>query len=174
MTNTEKALNDFGELVIKSAQKRLVDSNSNASKRLSNSLRYEAKVNKNSIEFDFYAEDYWKFVDQGVKGKASSVKAPNSPFRFGTGTGKKGGLTSAIDKWVIRKGFGNVRGKDGRFITRAQMVKAIARSIYMRGIAPTHFFSKAYEEQFPKLADKLEQSYGTDLEEFLIKNIKTW
>jgi hypothetical protein len=35
-------------------------------------------------------DDYGQFVDQGVKGKVHQ-QSPNSPFKFGSGTGKKGG-----------------------------------------------------------------------------------
>jgi len=170
-TQTQKALDQFGAMVIQKARERLKAGGSNASGDLSASLRFESKVTPNAIQFDFYAEDYWKFVDKGVKGKASSVKAPNSPYRFGSGTGKKGGLTAGIDKWVIRKGLTNVRGADGRFIPRKQMVRMIARSVYMKGIRTTEFFSKPFEEQFKLLQDVVGEKYGNDLEEFLKKNL---
>jgi len=112
MTITD-ALNEFGQLVIDKARKRLADGNTNASGGLSKSLRYDAKVSKRSFEFDFYAEDYWKFIDAGAKGKASSTKAPKSPYRLGSGTWRKGGLTAGIDKWVIRKGISVTRRKGG-------------------------------------------------------------
>ena len=174
MTNkqTEQALQQFGAMVISKARDRLKSGGINASGNLSSSLRFESSVSKNSIAFDFFAEDYWKFIDKGVKGKASSQKAPNSPYRFGTGTGKKGGLTSAIDKWVIRKGLANVRGKDGRFITRKEMVRMIARSVYMKGIRTTEFFSKPFEEEFKILQNIIGEKYGNDLEEFLKKELK--
>jgi hypothetical protein len=170
MTITD-ALNEFGQRVIEKARKRLADGNTNASGGLSKSLRYDAKVSKRSFEFDFYAEDYWKFIDAGVKGKASSTKAPKSPYRFGSGTGRKGGLTAGIDKWVIRKGISGTRGKDGRFLNRKELVRAIARSVYMTGIRPTEFFSKPFEDEYKKLEASIGDVYGKDIEEFLKKNL---
>lgn len=168
----EKTFQEFGDYVIAKAKANLKSSNKSASGKLSESLDYELKVGANSIEFDFFAQDYWKFVDKGVKGKTSSAKAPNSPYQFGSGTGKKGGLRSAIDKWVIQKGLNNVRDKQGRFINRKQMVSMISSAIYNRGLRPTEFFSKPFEEGFKQLPDEILEAYGKDLDKFLIKEIE--
>jgi hypothetical protein len=168
----EKTFQEFGEYVIAKAKANLKSANKSASGNLSESLDYELKVSPNSIQFDFFAQDYWKFVDKGVKGKTSSAKAPNSPYQFGSGTGKKGGLRSAIDKWVIRKGLTNVRDKQGRFINRKQMVSMISSAIYNRGITATQFFSKPFEEGFKQLPDEILEAYGKDLDKFLIKEIE--
>jgi hypothetical protein len=168
----EKTFQEFGDYVIAKAKANLKSAKKSASGNLSESLDYELKVSANSIQFDFYAEDYWKFVDKGVKGKISSAKAPNSPYQFGSGTGKKGGLRSAIDKWVIRKGLTNIRDKQGRFVNRKQMVSMISSAIYNRGITSTQFFSKPFEEGFKQLPDEILEAYGKDLEKFLIKEIE--
>lgn len=168
----KKTFEEFGNYVIEKAKSNLKKDGKNASGKLIDSLDFEFKQNKNSIEFDFYAEDYWKFVDKGVKGKTSSAKAPNSPYQFGSGTGKKGGLTSAIDKWVIRKGLTNTRNEKGQFINRKQMVSMISRAIYNRGLKTTEFFSKPFDEGFKKLPDEILESYGQDLNKFLIKELE--
>jgi hypothetical protein len=168
----QKTFQEFGDYVIAKAKSNLKSSGKNASGKLIESLEYDLKVNENSVEFDFYAEDYWKFVDKGVKGKFSSAKAPNSPYQFGSGTGKKGGLRSAIDKWVIRKGLNNVRDKQGRFINRKQMVSMISSAIYNRGLSATQFFSKPFEEGFKQLPDEILEAYGKDLDKFLIKELE--
>jgi len=100
--NVQQALNEFGASVVERARMNLKVGGRygthNASGQLSKSLDYKAKENKNSIEFDFYAEDYWKQLDYGTKGSESSSKAPNSPYRANASR-------AAIDKWVIRKGI---------------------------------------------------------------------
>ena len=168
----KKTFEEFGEYVIQKAKANLKKSGKTASGKLGDSLKYEFKVNQNSVEFDFFAEDYWKFVDKGVKGKFSSSKAPNSPYQFGSGTGKKGGLRSAIDKWVIRKGLQNVRNEKGQFINRKQMVSMISRAIYNRGLSATQFFSKPFDEGFNNLPDEILEAYGKDFDKFLIKEIQ--
>lgn len=170
---TKKTFEEFGNFVIAKAKQNLKNDGKNSSGNLFDSLEFQFKQNQNSIEFDFYAEDYWKFVDKGVKGKTSSAKAPNSPYQFGSGTGKKGGLRSAIDKWVIRKGLTNVRDKQGRFVNRKQMVSMISSAIYNRGLTATGFFSKPFDEAFNKLPDEILEAYGKDFDKFLIKEIET-
>lgn len=171
-----KALNEFGQLVIERAKANLKKGGKygshNASSSLSNSLSFKLQSNPNSIEFDFYAEEYWKFLDYGVKGKVSSAKAPNSPFKFGSGTGKKGGLRASIDKWVIRKGLAGTRDKKGKFMTRKQMVSMISRSIYLKGTPETKFFRDAFEKSYATLDDTLVEKYGLDLETFLKFTLK--
>ena len=172
----QKTFKEFGDYVIAKAKSNLKSGGKygsyNASGKLSESLDYDLKVNENSIEFDFFAEDYWKFVDKGVKGKISSAKAPNSPYQFGSGTGKKGGLRASIDKWVVRKGLSNIRDKQGKFINRKQMVSMISSAIYNRGLRTTEFFSKPFDEAFKELPDEILEAYGKDLDKFLIKEIE--
>jgi hypothetical protein len=177
--NVQAALNEFGKLVIERAKSNLKKGGKygshNTSNKLTDSLRFETKEMPRSIGFDFYAEDYWKFLDYGVKGKISSAKAPNSPYQFGSGTGKKGGLRASIDKWVVRKGLAGTRGKDGRFTTRKQMVSMISRSIYLKGTPETKFFREAFETSYQSLDENIVEKYGLDVETFLkftLKEIK--
>ena len=171
-----KALEEFGQFVIDRAKNNLKKGGKygshNTSSKLSNSLAFKLKTSARSIAFDFYAEDYWKFLDYGVKGKVSSSKAPNSPFKFGSGTGKKGGLRASIDKWVVRKGLSGTRDKQGRFMTRKQMVSMISRSIYLKGTYETKFFREAFDTSYKNLDENLVEKYGLDLESFLKFTLK--
>lgn len=177
--NVQQALNEFGQLVIERAKSNLKKGGKygthNTSNKLTDSLRFETKESARSIEFDFYAESYWKFLDYGVKGKISSAKAPNSPYKYGSGTGEKGGLRRAIDSWVVRKGLAGTRGADGRFTTRKEMVTMISRSIYLKGTNETKFFRNAFETSYKSLDENIVEKYGLDLETFLkftLKEIK--
>lgn len=167
----QQALNEFGAMVVQRAQDNLKKGGKygshDTSGKLSRSLTFKTKINPNSLEFDFYAEDYWKFLDYGVKGKVTGNKAPNSPYKFGSGTGKKGGLRASIDKWVVRKGLAGVRGKDGRFINRKQMVSMISSSIYKTGTPETKFFRSAFDLEYQNFDEVIAEKYGLDLESFL-------
>ena len=96
--NIEKVLNKFGKYVVQQARSNLSKKSKNVSKELYNSISYDLKVSESGASFSlaFKMADYGEFQDKGVKGKSSSAKAPNSPYRFGTGTGKKGGLRESI------------------------------------------------------------------------------
>ena len=145
----------------------------NTSNSLSNSLSFQLKTSDRSIAFDFYAEEHWKFLDYGVKGKVSSAKAPNSPFKFGTGTGKKGGLTQGINKWVRAKGFQFRDKKTGKFMSYQATAFLITRSIFHKGIKPSLFFTKPFEAGYKKYIDvDLIKAFGQDVETMVDYNLK--
>ena len=84
--NTKEYLNAFAKYVIQQSRSNLSKQGKNNQKNLYNSLDKEIEVGANSFRLAFLMEDYGKFVDKGVKGKTSSTKAPNSPYKFGTKT----------------------------------------------------------------------------------------
>jgi hypothetical protein len=43
----------------------------------------------------------------------------------------------------------------------------ISRSIFRKGIKPSLFFTKPFEQAFEKLPNELIEAYGLDVEEFL-------
>lgn len=163
----EKYLNEFGKSVVKQSRTRLSKSKKNDSKKLYNSLSYDLNVSKNSFSLSFNMEDYGTFIDKGVKGVSSSAKAPNSPYKFGTGTGKKGGLTNGIDKWVTRKRIQFKDRKSGRFMSYKSTAFLIRNSIWNKGLETTNFFSKPFENAFKKLPDIIIEKFGLDLDDFL-------
>ena len=112
-------------------------------------------------------EQYGQFLDLGVKGKVSSQRAPNSPFKYGSGTGKKGGLTEGIRGWVKARRFQFKNRETGKFMSYEQTAQLITRSIYLKGTKPTLFFSKPFAKGFESLPDELIKAYGLDIESFL-------
>lgn len=167
MQEVKKALNTFAKGVIMQSRRNLTTSGTKDSGSLHKSLEYELEVHKNSFSLAFLMEDYGKFVDQGVRGKFSASKAPKSPYRFGTGSGRKGGLTKAINKWVRSKGIQFRDRKTGRFIDYDGTAFVIARSIYRTGIKPSLFFTKPFENAFKRLPDELVEQYGLSVDDFL-------
>ena len=167
--NVQQALNEFGASVVERARQNLKTGGRygthNASGALSKSLNYKAKENKNSIAFDFYAEDYWAQLDYGTKGSESSSKAPNSPYRANASR-------AAIDKWVIRKGIQGVRGAGGQFANRKMMVTSITNSINRTGTYETRFFRNAFDNEYKNFDNNIVEKYGLDLESFLEFSLK--
>jgi hypothetical protein len=164
----DATLQKFGKYVIQQSRSILTRTDSNASKRLYNSLSYDAKANPNSFELSFEMEDYGKFQDLGVQGASSSAKAPNSPYRFGSGSGRSGGLREGIFSWITNYRRFQFRDKQtGRFLSYEQTSFLISRSIYQKGIKPKRFFSQPFERAFERLPDEVVEAYGLDLEGFL-------
>jgi hypothetical protein len=168
----EAYLNGFGKYVIQQSRSNLTKQRKNVDKNLYNSLNFEKNVSKNSFQLSFNMKDYGKFQDKGVKGKTSSSKAPNSPFRFGSGTGEKGGLTEGIKEWVRKKRFQFKDRKTGKFLSYESTAFLISRSIYHTGIKPSLFFTKPFEKAFQTMPDEVVKAYGLDVEKFLQSTIK--
>ena len=167
LDNVEKELKNFAKYVVTKSRMNLKTSDKNSSGKLAKSLDSDVKKSKNSFQLTFMMEDYGMFQDKGVRGKTSSTKAPNSPFKFGSGRGKKGGLTEGINKWVKRKRFQFRDKKTGRFLSYNSTAFLITRSIYNKGIAPSLFFTKPFEKAFKNLDKDLIEAYKLDVEQLI-------
>jgi len=165
--NTEQALEAFKDYVISQSRANLTRKNKNVSGNLYNSLKGIVKNMPNSMSLKFEMEDYGKFQDQGVKGaKSTYPESTNSPFKFGTGTGKEGGLSGGIKKWVKDRRF-QFKDKKGKFLSYESTAFIISRSIWNKGIKASLFFTKPFEKAFRDLPKDLTKAYGLDVEEFL-------
>jgi hypothetical protein len=169
--NTEKALALFTDFVVKKSKDNLNRLKKNTTGNLNKSIKGVYKVSKNSFQLSFEMEDYGEFQDKGVQGVKSNKKAPNSPFKMGTGTAPKGMFKTAINAWVVRKGIAP-RDKNGRFIDRKLLNYRIRKSIYETGLRTTNFFTEPFETAFKKLPDEVIEAYGLDLESLLKTSLK--
>lgn len=112
-------------------------------------------------------DDYYKFVDKGVKGWADE-KGGNSPYQFKNyprgGGGKKSKMITAIRKWLVTEGLQGAAVNPHKSIykrekkqasitdTSTQMAIIISRSIKKKGLKPSHFWSDA-EKSVMQLAE---------------------
>tara|TARA_R100001126_G_scaffold102621_1_gene87770 strand:+ start:453 stop:1031 length:579 start_codon:yes stop_codon:yes gene_type:complete len=183
---SKKELKKFADYVIQQSRSNLSrdrgDSkypNRNDTGKLYKSLDYDIEVEKGALLVQFFMEDYGEFVDEGVKGANPNKlpkkslwkgiqKAPTSPYKFGTGSGKSGGLTKAIEKWVKSKKIKGRDRKTGRFITQQSMQFLIRRSIYLSGLRATQFFSKPFNKGQEKYFDALQKALALDVEKGII------
>jgi len=176
MLEVEAVIKRFRDYVIQQSRSNLSKSGHNNTKELYNSLKGEIVNEKDYTIVGFEMLNYGMFQDQGVKGKNSSAKAPNSPFRFGTGTGKKGGLTQGINKWVRQKGFQFRDRKSGKFLSYQSTAYLITRSIFHKGIKPSLFFTKPFEAGYKKYIDTdLMKAFSQDIDtliDYSLKDIK--
>ena len=176
--NTIQALSQFGNKVVKEGKGILKRKKKTTSKNtLYNDFDYLVTKAQNSVtlEFEFgRADDYWQFVDEGVRGAggfkgSGRARGHGSDFRFGSGKsrGKWAQFRTAIDRWVVNKPLKEARDKQGRFIPRKSLVFLIQRSIFQRGLERTQFFSKPFTQQLKKQTDNITQSFADDLDGIL-------
>ena len=172
LESVQYEMGKFAKSVVKQSRANLTRSSKKDTNNLYGSIGYDLKVHKNSFSLSFFMEEYGAFVDEGVQGKKTTSRAPNSPFRFGSGSGKKGGLKKAISSWVKRKGIRG-RSKDGRFISNKSLTFLISRSIYQHGIKPSLFFTKPFEKAFDRLPDEVLEKFALDIDELLEQTLNT-
>ena len=180
MLNVQKTIEKFRNYVIRESKDNLKRGGQygsyNNTSALSNSLKGEIVTENGFTIVGFKMADYGAYRDQGVKGKTSSNKAPNSPFKFGSGTGRKGGLTEGIKKWVKQKGFqfrSKEEGSKGRFLSYDSTAYLITRSIFHKGIKPSLFFTKPFEAGYKKYINvDLLKAFGQDIETMVDYNLK--
>lgn len=161
-------LNKFAKYVIQQSRSNLTKGKKNASKELYNSLGYDITERTNGASLGFNMANYGKFQDRGVSG---TEKKYNTPYSYKRGIENRPSPRH-FDKWVIRKGLKGVRGRDGKFISRAGLKFAIAASIQKKGIKPSMFFTKPFTAAFKRLPDDLLEAYSIGLEKQIQVNIE--
>lgn len=168
-------LNKFGKYVVQQSKSNLSKKKKKDTSALYSGIKFKIEKTNNTttLSFDFgNANDYWEFVDKGVKGVSSSAKAPNSPFKFGTGTGKSGGLTKGINGWVARKRIQFKDRRSGKFLSYKSTAFLIMRSIWNKGLETTNFFTKPFEAAFQRVPDDIYAAYALDVEAQLKVKLK--
>ena len=180
LKNTIQAMQKLGGKVVKEGKGILIKKKK-ASGTLYNDFDYLVTASKDSVtlEFEFGgADDYWAFVDEGVKGAggfkgSGKMRGGKTDFIFGSGNyrGKWAEFTSAIQKWIKKKGIKG-RDKKGKFITNKSLGFLIQRAIYQRGLTRTQFFTKPFTQQLKKQTEIITEAFADDLELALEQNLK--
>jgi len=161
---TYQALNSFKKFVIQQSRSRLTKSRKNVNKKLYNSIDGDVKVSSNLISLTFFMEDYGVYQDKGVSG---TKKKYNTPFSY---TSKRP-PRKTLEEWISKRRF-QFRDKKGKFMSYKSMSFLIQRSIFEKGIKPSLFFTKPFEQGFKKLPDEIIEAYGLDVEELLEFTLK--
>ena len=178
--NVDEILNKYGKYVVQQSKSNLTKDKKGGGD-LYNSVSYVIDKSQDDFLLEFLMEDYGDFVDKGVKGKTSTypeTSAALSKFQYGSGTGKKGGLTKALYNpetkkgWIKKKKFQWKDKKTGRFLSYESMSYLIARSIYNKGLKANLFFTKPFEAGLKRLPDDLSKAFVLDIEDGIILGTK--
>lgn len=171
LEESESVFSNYRRAVVRAARSNLRKLGKNASGRLSKSLNVKVVRKDYLIEWMPNGLPYWQFVDYGVQGAKYNFKAPESPFKFGTGTGPKGKLVPAIDKWVVVKPIPDARDEKGKFIPRKDLVRSIARSVYLNGLETTYFFTDPMVTLWQRYQLRFEDAMYVDLEKAITDKV---
>ena len=171
-TNTTQVLQQLGSSVVNGGRRILRNFKpypaTTSRNTLFKSMDYLVTTSDSGVSIEFVfgsADDYWQFVDKGVRGAKPSKhkgrpRAQVSPFKFST----KMPPRKAIDRWVVRKPLKAARGEDGKFIARKSLVFAIQKTIFEKGIHRTQFFTRPYETALSVYEDRILEALALDLE----------
>lgn len=181
-----KEIETFGETVVNRTRKNLKNEGMVSSGVLYDSIGYNVDQTMDGFIFEFIMVEYGFYQDEGVQGanpskvnikqpdgskKPGFQKAPGSRFKFGSGSGPKGGLFKGLDPWVVKKNISGTR-ENGRFISRASIKSAMSKSIFYQGLPPRKFFSRAWDQTTENINNQLAIAYITDVEAIFLELIK--
>ena len=169
--NLEKAMTTFGSNVVKGGRAILNQKKKRTQENtLFNQFHYTMSSTDSTISMGFEfgdADDYWQFVDQGVKGvggfKGSGMaRGGNSPFKFKYAN-PGGAMVNAIRGWIKNKpiSLGDMNETGLAF--------AIGYSIKRRGLERTMFYSRPVEKALKTLPDELTEAFRLDFSKLIDK-----
>ena len=144
--NIERYLNSFGKQVVNRSKGNLQRSGKGG--KLEESISFKVVEDNDGYTVQFFMSSYGQYVDKGVSGtkvkrtfKNYKDKVIKSPYSYRNSKGHSQPPSSALDKWVIKKGIAP-RNAKGQFIKRKTLTFLIARSIGRKGIQGISFFQK--------------------------------
>lgn len=156
---------------IDNAKRILAEKGIKPQMQLPQSIANYQRVGKSGILIEFFANDYYIFVDEGVEG----IGGGNKPKKVTTGkykfktpfVGRK--MASSIQDWIARKPIlvrqDKKESSKGSVIPRAERLSyAIAKSVKRTGIGKTMFWSDTFNEKaYEDLAQRIGQALGREV-----------
>ena len=170
----------FKDYVIQQSRSNLSKSNKNNSKTLYNSIKGEVVASDNYSIVGFSMDYYGQFIDKGVKGadpskvspnsKITGQQAPNSPFSFKNRMPPSKPLAAWAKSKNLRLRDDKGKFKEGSYNTIGII---LAKNIWARGIKPSLFFTKPFEEGYKKyIGVDLMKAFGQDIDTMIDYNLK--
>jgi len=155
-------LNQFGKTLVNKA-KGILKKTGKGKGKLEKSIRFKVTDSADGMTQDisFYMENYGKFVDAGVSGAGGDIKSGKhkgsytgkqtyknyknavgpTPFRYGSGKGKKNGIYKGIGSFIAKKNM-QPRNEKGQYQTTVGLKIAIVKVLWTKGIKGVEFFQK--------------------------------
>lgn len=170
LKNTYELVKKYRDYVVQQSRSNLTRMKHNNTKSLYNSIKGEILIENNFAVVGFRMNDYGQYLDQGVKGKTSGNKAPNSIFQFKNGG--SGGLTKGIQKWVRQRGIQFKDKKTGKFLSYDSTAYLITRSIWHKGLESTLFFTKPFNAGYKKYVEnEMINTFAADIDTLVDYNL---
>jgi len=161
----------FIEGVKSQLQENLNATSKTGQQSLYNSIQVNVEPLGDTISVQLVMNDYWKYVDKGVKGRKSTYpESSESPFQYpASPKSSDGKFQSSLQLWIAQKPI-QVRtsaGQSGKQVLNinASIAYAMRSSIIDKGIRATNFVSSVINELgLLTLTDQLEKQLGKKVE----------
>lgn len=150
---------------------------------LASTIKFETTETKDGLIIEVFVNDYYKFVDRGVRGIGRNNINTTSPYRFRYANPSKSHV-QAIRGWISRN-RDKVKARDvqkygaiGREKRQPQDITVawlVARNIKRRGLRQTGFWTDSINEVFKDFDVKMSQALGIDIAvnlQNMVKEIK--
>src|SRR5574341_1284636 len=163
---------EIGAFILEDANDNLNTSDRVSSGALASSMKIKDPVSfGNQIIMDIEMLEYWKFINDGVKGVKSG--RPNSKYSFkNLFVGKR--MLNNIHRWLKKEGVKAKTKTGGKAISKRERKRrkitdvsrstafAIAKSVKAKGLKKTNFFTKAVAAGKKKAQQELGKSLALD------------
>lgn len=140
-----------------------------------------SKVTTNGTTAVWNLNDYWIYIDLGVKGIKNRAKTYTNVdypagFKF-KNLGVPPQMRNAMQSYIARKGIkvrqSKTESKQTVIQRSFQMATAMSIAVKKKGIDGTRFYSDVFNDKgFKRLNDKLERALGQEIEIKIIADFK--
>lgn len=160
-TELQKVLQDLAD-DIKENYKEHLEYNDRYTRKhkLIDSVKTQVVVGEKAFEVTMSLEEYWKYVEEGVRGARNMASPYNNP-------GWK--AYPHILRWIDIKPVIPRPLSSGRLPTPKQLGFLITRSIVENGTQGTHDLQKVKDGVIPWYREKISQALGHDMEFYIRK-----
>lgn len=167
--------------ILEEANDNLNSADRVSSGALASSMKIKDPVSfGNQIIMDIEMLEYWKFINDGVKGVKSG--RPNSKYSFkNLYVGKN--MLNKIHRWLKKEGVKAKTRTGGKPISKRERKRskitdtsksvafAISKSVKAKGLKKTNFFTKAVAAGQKKAKEELGKSLALDIIETIPKKL---
>lgn len=142
--NLTTILSEFGEKLKEAYQSELETKNINATKNLSDSVRWQLEINGEVYEVELMLADYYKYVEEGRRAGKYPPKLP-------------------IQRWIVAKRILPRPMANGKLPTLQQLTFLIQRSIAENGTDGQHPLQNSVEQVWNEYEDKISDAITKDI-----------